>query len=1180
MATTPYTALGASAKKTTQLRLDRVLCVLVLVALLIAVGVALGVYFGVFFNKSSSSSSPPSHPSSSSTAGLGGTLFSSSSSSAPAVPANTFDAVITTKVPGDPFYGVGIGLEYQINGVNAPSLSMVRGTTYNFNVNVPSVHPLYIGLNPNGGAGVGNSALLYLAGGVTNGSFSFTPTSCTPALIYYNCEIHLNVGNSITVTGPLTPPCPQSSSSSSSPFVSSSSSSSSSAVLNFNGVVASNNVPLTTGAQTWNVNSAASFYVGNYVQITWTQDSSDYMLAVITAVDPVGLTIAVNSLSISPTNSGLGIPWSPWTFSLVSLSLASSSSSTPSSSSPYASSSSSSSGTGVVPQNGPTAVFMLAGQSNMAGHNTDGGTPGVPTIYSIPQITQLGRWTQGGYVGNDNYLILPGMDPLEFSDSPNVTGSVGVGPGMSFAYTYYNNTGQNVTLIPCAVGNTGISLWQPVNVSNPANNASLYYDCVNRTNYVLSLPGYVMGGILWLQGEANTGTPSSLYTTLLNNTINGWRRDVINAANVPFVVGQIPPTWAGPSSMSQPVINAVPFNIPRTAAVYAQDAFGATLATGASQNVHYSAYTQRYMGVQYYHAFVAASSNYPGSVTPGKISQVFLLLSANSVNVSWVPDPIATSYRVNLTSGSGGATFVSSTTTSSLLVTFSGLSNTTQYDVTVQGIGPTGVAGNASLLYPFVVYGAFSPSGSLPQSAMWFSASTLASLPAWTSVSNWTDISGFQNTANQTTTAAQPIFNPNAIKGRPGLYFNSASYLIGPSVFPINSDFTIIALITVGILENGAVLGGLATANSYALELFTGSGEVAMILTTQLGVVSSLPYSIGNIPTLLSIVYTQSTHSVSYYVGGVYAGSTSGSGANLFSDNSMCFGCYQNTSFFYGNIGEFVLFNSSLSTSNRQNVEQFIAAEYCIPYTATTGVASSATLLPPQVMWLSANTVSYTTSGQNISIWQDSSGNGNSVSQTTFARQPTIASAFWNGLPAVRFSAAIVQYMVGQPVFPINSDFTITVLMSVLSNVGIRTILGGMLTSGGTHAFLIFNFSLVLDHSTHYATSSGNSTVVQNVPLVVTVTFVTATGIANYYIAGVLTGSGTGLPAVTDNTTCLGCFGATDNFQGYMGEVFLFNTALSDANRTLVEQYISTKYNVPYLPSSSSSSSSSTGTGG
>ena len=162
-------------------------------------------------------------------------------------------------------------------------------------------------------------------------------------------------------------------------------------------------------------------------------------------------------------------------------------------------------GGGTTTPSGNTMVFMLAGQSNMAGDNYDGSAPDTKTIYDLPQITQLGRYTTGGYSadGNDNYEIVVGMDPLEFDESAafgnpgTTTETTGIGPGMSFAYSYVKATGQSVTLIPCAVLSSGFPSWSP--------GQSLYNDCLQRTQYVLNLGGYSFGGILWVQGEANSG---------------------------------------------------------------------------------------------------------------------------------------------------------------------------------------------------------------------------------------------------------------------------------------------------------------------------------------------------------------------------------------------------------------------------------------------------------------------------------------------------------------------------------------------------------------------------------------------------------------------------------------------------------------------------------------------------
>jgi len=85
---------------------------------------------------------------------------------------------------------------------------------------------------------------------------------------------------------------------------------------NYNGVIASNSVALTLGSTVWNVNTVASFAVNNVVQITWTGNSGDFMVGVITEVDPVALTMTINAESI---HGDSGIVWSPWSITLLAL---------------------------------------------------------------------------------------------------------------------------------------------------------------------------------------------------------------------------------------------------------------------------------------------------------------------------------------------------------------------------------------------------------------------------------------------------------------------------------------------------------------------------------------------------------------------------------------------------------------------------------------------------------------------------------------------------------------------------------------------------------------------------------------------------------------------------------------------------------------------------------------------
>jgi len=89
-----------------------------------------------------------------------------------------------------------------------------------------------------------------------------------------------------------------------------------SAGLNFNGVLASNNVTLSSGLTVWNVNSPASFAVGQRVQVTWQNHATDYLQGNVTAVDWTLSTITVNADTLSGPTTFF---WTPWTFTVLTL---------------------------------------------------------------------------------------------------------------------------------------------------------------------------------------------------------------------------------------------------------------------------------------------------------------------------------------------------------------------------------------------------------------------------------------------------------------------------------------------------------------------------------------------------------------------------------------------------------------------------------------------------------------------------------------------------------------------------------------------------------------------------------------------------------------------------------------------------------------------------------------------
>lgn len=90
--------------------------------------------------------------------------------------------------------------KYHVNGEESPVINFVRGNTYIININTPG-HPLYFQTNsgsydPNN---LYNGGITLLTGTRDNGIMKIVVRFDTPNILYYVCEIHPSMGNSITI---------------------------------------------------------------------------------------------------------------------------------------------------------------------------------------------------------------------------------------------------------------------------------------------------------------------------------------------------------------------------------------------------------------------------------------------------------------------------------------------------------------------------------------------------------------------------------------------------------------------------------------------------------------------------------------------------------------------------------------------------------------------------------------------------------------------------------------------------------------------------------------------------------------------------------------------------------------------------------------------------------------------
>jgi hypothetical protein len=120
-------------------------------------------------------------------------------------PAPTTTTTTTTTTAAPTSFSVtnsGSG-SYVISGSNNPTLNLIRGTTYTFNINTPG-HPFWIKTTQTTGqtnaynTGITNN-------GAENGSLTFVVANNAPDTLYYNCEFHSSMAGIINITGTTTP---------------------------------------------------------------------------------------------------------------------------------------------------------------------------------------------------------------------------------------------------------------------------------------------------------------------------------------------------------------------------------------------------------------------------------------------------------------------------------------------------------------------------------------------------------------------------------------------------------------------------------------------------------------------------------------------------------------------------------------------------------------------------------------------------------------------------------------------------------------------------------------------------------------------------------------------------------------------------------------------------------------
>jgi hypothetical protein len=187
-------------------------------------------------------------------------------------------------------------------------------------------------------------------------------------------------------------------------------------------------------------------------------------------------------------------------------------------------------------------LFLLAGQSNMAGRGKVEASDREIDSHLLT-LDRKGNW-------------VPAVDPIHF-DKP---GMAGVGLGTTFAREYAATyPGVVVGLIPCAVGGSPISSWEPGGYHD-STKTHPYDAALKRTR--IAMKNGSLKGVLWHQGESDCKPElSAMYEEKLDQLISRLRSELATS-DLLFIAGQMGQFKERPWNADKKRVNTVHVSLP------------------------------------------------------------------------------------------------------------------------------------------------------------------------------------------------------------------------------------------------------------------------------------------------------------------------------------------------------------------------------------------------------------------------------------------------------------------------------------------------------------------------------------------------------------------------------------------------------------------------------------------
>jgi hypothetical protein len=275
---------------------------------------------------------------------------------------------------------------------------------------------------------------------------------------------------------------------------------------------------------------------------------------------------------------------------------------------------------------------------------------------------------------------------------------------------------------------------------------------------------------------------------------------------------------------------------------------------------------------------------------------------------------------------------------------------------------------------------------------------------------------------------------------------------------------------------------------------------------------------------------------------------------------------------FLGHVGEMLIYNSALSDANRVTVETALGAKWGL---TTAPVVPTPTIASP-IFWVDAS-YSYgvytdsgcaltvnTTAGTGATCWRDLSGNTRNAVQATAANKPTLTNNGISTNKTLDFDGSTDFMDLTGKFTHISSNYTAFFVVNADTVTAGSYLLDSQ--TGRLGLFFEMDFGFLGFYQSSY---QGNKYSIAG-PQILTY-WLSNAGPVIYRNGDPMSTGLTYAQTVLGGTTHIGGFYGVSagSFNGDMGEILIYNSALSVANRQSVETALATKWGMvahPTLP--------------